>query len=237
MHYLYLYINLFSFLPTFIFSFHPKIKFYRHWSVVLPAIVVTALLFILWDMRYTHLGVWGFNPTYLTGVYVGNLPIEEILFFLCIPYACLFTYYCLKRLVQNDYFKKAEQYITLSIVPVLMVAAVYFYPALYTSVTFILLAVVLTLFQFAFRVVWLSRFYFAYLLLLLPFMIVNGLLTGTGIDSAVVWYNPDDMIGLRILTIPIEDVFYGMLMLLCSAAQYEFFLKRKLEKGAVAHSE
>jgi lycopene cyclase domain-containing protein len=61
----------------------------------------------------------------------------------------------------------------------------------------------------------------------IPFLIVNGILTGTGLDNPVVWYNPNHIIGLRIHTIPFEDTFYGMSMLLLSLALYEFFLSRK----------
>ena len=67
---------------------------------------------------------------------------------------------------------------------------------------------------FIFKIKWLFRFYVIYGILLLPFLIVNGLLTGTGLASPVVWYNPSEIYGVRILTIPVEDIFYGMDLIL-----------------------
>ena len=55
-------------------------------------------------------------------------------------------------------------------------------------------------------------------------MIVNGLLTGIAEDSlqlATVIYNDDERYFNRILTIPIEDFFYSMLLLLTNTWVYE----------------
>jgi lycopene cyclase domain-containing protein len=65
-----------------------------------------------------------------------------------------------------------------------------------------------------------------YAIILIPFFIVNGLLTGTGLDEPVVWYNDSQNLRMRILTIPVEDIFYGMLLLLLNTALFEKF-KRK----------
>lgn len=59
-----------------------------------------------------------------------------------------------------------------------------------------------------------GRFYVAFGVILIPFLIVNGILTGSFIDEPVVWYNNEENLRIRIGTIPVEDVFYGMLMLL-----------------------
>lgn len=221
MNNLYLWVNFFSLVPTLLFSFHPKIKFYRNWKFALPAIVITMLVFVVWDMYYTKIGVWGFNPKYITGYFFGNLPIEELLFFICIPYACMYTYHCFKLFVRKDYFKPIEKLITIFISVFLVLLSLKYPSNYYTTVVFILLSIVLILLQFIVKANWLSKFYFTYTLLLIPFLIVNGILTGTGLDEPVVWYNENEIIGLRILTIPIEDIFYGMLMLISSVAIYE----------------
>ena len=81
--------------------------------------------------------------------------------------------------------------------------------------------------KFIVHVNWLHRFYFTFLILLIPFCIVNGILTGTGIEQPVVWYDHSQIIGIRLLTIPIEDVFYGMLLQLLNIAFYEYFSRKK----------
>ena len=42
---------------------------------------------------------------------------------------------------------------------------------------------------------------------------MNGLLTGSFIVDEIVWYNNNHNLGLRIGTIPFEDIFYGFSML------------------------
>jgi lycopene cyclase domain-containing protein len=66
---LYLWVNLLSIIPPLILSFHPKLQLNKRWSSLWPAILITAFFYIVWDMFYTHLGVWGFNPKYLLGEY------------------------------------------------------------------------------------------------------------------------------------------------------------------------
>ena len=95
MNYLYLILNLGSLLVPFIFSFHPKLKFYKLWKHLFIAILLSMLIFIPWDIIFTKQGIWGFNANYFLGIKLFSLPIEEWLFFICIPYACVFTHYAL----------------------------------------------------------------------------------------------------------------------------------------------
>ena len=67
----------------------------------------------------------------------------------------------------------------------------------------------------------------SFVILLLPFLIVNGLLTGSLIEDQVVWYNDSQNLSIRIGTIPVEDVFYALLMLLLVMFGYQFTLYKK----------
>ena len=93
-----------TFVPV-IFSFHPKVKFYIYYKSIFRATLLVSTVYILWDIIFTKLGIWGFNNQYLNGIYIFNLPIEEILFFLCIPFCCLYTYHLVEKF-NISFFKK-----------------------------------------------------------------------------------------------------------------------------------
>ena len=215
-HYLYLLLDLSAFIIPFAFSFYPKANFSKKWRFVLPGVLLTALFFILWDEIFTRLGVWSFNPDYLTGIYVASLPLEEILFFFCIPYACVFTYFALRHLVERDYFFPHHELISSTIIVLMLVIGIYNIEKAYTATAFIFTGLFLAFQMLKLRPRYMGRFYFAFIFLLIPFFIINGTLTGTFIEEPVVLYNDRENLGVRIGTIPVEDIFYGMLMILLS---------------------
>ncbi len=210
----------------FLFSFHPKVQFFKKFSYFFKALLVVLFIFIPWDILFTHLGVWEFNSNYVLGINFFNLPFEEVLFFICIPYACIFTYHILNKFFNLDRFLKAENIISIALVLFLIITALLNYNRLYTSVTFTALALFILLLKYVLRVKWLHKFYFTYLILLIPFLIVNGLLTGTGIEDAVVKYDDNQNLGIRMLTIPVEDIFYGMLLIMLTLSIYEYLSKK-----------
>jgi lycopene cyclase domain-containing protein len=225
--YLYLALDLGSFVFPFVFSFYTKAKFYKEWKYAVPAILMVAVIFIVWDEWFTQMGVWGFNQRYLTGIYAGSLPLEELLFFFCIPYACVFTYFALNHVVKKDYLKPYERTISHALVAILITSGLIFIDHWYTSVTFLSLAMFLIWLLYYWKPEYMGRFYFAYLIVLIPFFLVNGILTGSWIEEEVVWYNNHENLGIRLGTVPIDDLGYNMLMLLLSITIYEHLKKRK----------
>ncbi len=209
----YLAINIGAVIIPFLFSFHRDLQFHKRWRAFFPALGITALAFILWDMLYTHLGVWGFNAQFLTGINIFNLPLEEILFFFCIPYACVFTYHCLHKLVLYRYQHVSTGIFSFLLAFTLLVTGLVFFNQIYTSVTFILLSITIGIAWFTIRQK-LFSFYCSYAILLIPFFLVNGALTGMFTREPVVWYDNSLNLGIRLGTIPVEDVFYGMLLIL-----------------------
>ncbi|MBA2249208.1 MAG: lycopene cyclase domain-containing protein [Chitinophagaceae bacterium] len=223
MKFLYLAIDLFSVIIPLAFSFHPKINFYKKWRSFFIANCLVAFLFIIWDILFTKLGVWGFNPDYIMGLYFFNLPIEEVLFFICIPFSCVFTYYCLNLFTSIKWKSLTGNIFIFVLSSFLLVTGLIFYKRIYTSVTFTSLAFVLLFLQFILKVNWLGKFFTIYPVLLIPFFIVNGILTGSGIRQPVVWYNNNENTGIRLFTIPVEDIFYGLELILLTVLFYEYF--------------
>jgi len=222
----YLLIDFFTIIVPFIFSFHPKLCFYRTWKAFFPAVIITGIIFVLWDLYFTNIGVWGFNPDYVIGIYIYNLPVEEVLFFLCVPYSCVFTFYCITRLTDKKASPIVENIITVVLLTGALVLVCFFYNRKYTAATFILLIILLAYARYYLNITWLSNFYMVYGILLIPFLIVNGILTGTGVNAPIVWYNHSQIIGIRILTIPVEDVFYGMDLVFMNLLIYRYLNKK-----------
>jgi lycopene cyclase domain-containing protein len=173
------------------------------------------------------MGVWGFNPHYLTGIYFFNLPIEEVLFFFFIPYCSVFVYFSIGYLIPKNPLQKSQRRITLILALVLLVIGVFCWDRWYTSVTFFLCFVYL--FYNYFKRNDLSQIYFSYCFTLFFFFIVNGILTGSCIESPVVWYNDAENLGIRLGTIPVEDVFYGFLMIAAIIQLFEFFNSKSVK--------
>lgn len=220
-HYTYLLVNILAIIFPFLLSFDRKVHFYRRWKHLWLAILIPGSFFIAWDVLFTHLGVWGFNPLHLAGPKLFGLPMEEWMFFVTVPYASVFIYDVLKAYISKDLLGRVSRPVSMFLIAFLLVVAVLHYDHLYTSVTFSLLAVFIVFMEFVVRPWYMGRFYFAYLVVLIPFLIVNGILTGTWITEEVVWYNNEENLGIRLLTIPVEDIFYGMLLIMMNVAVYE----------------
>lgn len=204
-------------------SFEKNLRLYTRWKYLVPAILITMFVFVLWDIIFTHLGYWFFNPIYNSGIYINKLPLEEYLFFLVIPYACAFSFYALQfhfpKLKLNE---RWTTILTILIAVASIMVSLRYQNLTYTFVTFLVLPVILLLsYYFAKEVV--QRYLAIYPILLIPFFIINGILTGTGIEQAVFDYNPQVILNIRIFSIPLEDMFYNFSLLLSPLALTHVF--------------
>src|SRR5689334_926064 len=224
MKFSYLFIDLISAALPFAFSFHRKIQFHKDFKAFFAGNFISALCFIVWDVIFTAKGVWGFNDNFILGVNVYNLPLEEVLFFVCIPFSCVFTYRWLNLIFWQGWNGNGEKWISLFLALGCLATGVYFWRRVYTATTFISFSMLLFLVRFIFKQAWLGKLYRAWLVLILPFFIVNGILTGTGLSSHVVWYNDKETMGIRILSIPVEDIAYGLALVMLTVFFYELFL-------------
>ncbi|HOO09402.1 MAG TPA: lycopene cyclase domain-containing protein [Cyclobacteriaceae bacterium] len=224
--YLYLAIDLAAISLPLLFSFHPKANFSKKWKYLWPAILVPGIFFLAWDEWFVRMGVWGFNPVYLTGIHVLSLPIEEVLFFICIPYACVFTYEAVGHFSKKQSLEKATHKATHILLLLFLAIGLSSFHLSYTFATGILSFLFLAYLHFYLKPSYLGRFYLTYLFILVPFFAINGVLTGTGIEGQVVWYDNSENLGIRIGTIPVEDIFYGMLLILMNVTVFEWLQAR-----------
>jgi len=220
-HYHYLLINVLTIAYPIAQSYERRIRFLQHWKALLTAMAVASGIYLAWDEVFTAFGIWGFNDDYLVGVYIGRLPLEEYNFFWTVPFACLFIYEVLNYFFPNDWFKDHHQSITFFFLLSTLFLGMYFLNKTYTSVCFLLTSFLMAMQFFIFKVKWMGKFYRGYLFSLIPFMIMNGWLTGSFTEEPIVWYNDLQNMGLRIGTIPAEDSMYLMSYLFILTLVYE----------------
>lgn len=210
-----------------ILSFDKRLQFYKKWGVILPSLLIVGVIYIVFDIILTENGVWGFNPKYLSGIYIFNLPLEECLFFLVIPYASLFLHYSIV-----EYFPNKKPGIKTNKTLILILVGFSTIMLLLNTdkqYTFYILSklVVVLLLIFIFNPEITQSFFVSFLVILVPFVLVNGILTGSFIQEEVVWYNNKENLGIRFFTIPVEDFAYALSMLLYNLFFIEIFIKLK----------
>jgi lycopene cyclase domain-containing protein len=228
-HYLYLCLNIITLIFPLLWSFEPKMYFIRFWRSILFSISIVAAFKIVWDIAFTYLGVWGFEPDYIIGIYFFNLPIEEVLFFITIPYASLFVYSSCK-FYQWRLPLAISKLISLVLAIILFIVTIFNIGLWYTNVSFIL-SIILLVFSFFSKKVndWLGIYWVSFFIVLLPFFLVNGVLTGSFTSKPVVWYNDFENLGIRVFTIPIEDLSYNFILSLAIVCIFELSNKKELK--------
>lgn len=222
---LYLLLHVFTISFPLMRSFESRIKYASKWKALFPSIAIVAAFFITWDVIFTEKGVWGFNERYLTEVFIFNLPVEEWLFFITVPFASVFIYECVLY-----FFPKLKTSESLKMGGIatsffLITLAILNTEQLYTFWNFLFGGLFL-LFVSIKNPDWFGAFIVAYFFHLIPFFLVNGVLTGSFIEEEVVWYNNQENFSIRLFTIPVEDTIYSMLLLLMNIYFYELFKKR-----------
>ncbi len=190
--------------------------------------VLPALFYIIWDGYFAGEKIWFFNADYIaTKTNIYNLPLEEVLFFFVVPYCCLFVYECVRCYFLNlQSHKKADGFLWVFAFTLLLLG-LFTLKLRYTSYTSIFLAVFIFIIM-GFRKYFISfnssAFLVSYCIILIPYFVVNGFLTAI----PVITYNDTENLATKIYTIPVEDMFYGMLLVMMNVVGYEKLMKRSV---------
>jgi lycopene cyclase domain-containing protein len=156
------------------------------------------------------------------------MPIEEWLLFYIIAFCSLFAHFALFYAYPNlKLSPKITRYISIFLIGLSLTLIVAYYPKAYTTVNFSFLLVVITL-GIIFKIELLQQFYISFLIILIPFFIVNGILTGLITDIPVVWYDNAENIGVRFITIPLEDIGYAFTMLFGNLMIFDSLNKKQI---------
>lgn len=223
----YLTINLLVILCHFLLSFDRRVRFSRKWRPLGASIAVVSPVFVVWDAVATRRGDWSFNEDHVSGLTVLGLPLAEVLFFVTVPYACIFIYECLLHYV-GDRRLPFDRWPYVVAAIALLVLAVAFADQYYTATVLVFTAAFLYVAAVLYPDILRAGTYWLYIgVSLAPFLLVNYVLTST----PVVLYNDDAIWGLRVTTIPLEDFIYNFSLLSLYLLVY-LYLKRRWGTGA-----
>jgi lycopene cyclase domain-containing protein len=212
-----------------VFGFTRYSGFNARWRQILPGLFLIAGFFIAWDAFFTANDIWGFNPTYHLPILVLGMPIEEWLFFLCIPFACLFIHDCTRRLKTWHWSEKNARLVFLVGSVVLLITAAIYHERLYTLTSFTLAGLFsLTLGMGALRQST-GHFLITFLLHCIPFFIVNGFLT----SIPIVTYDDTQNLGIRMGTIPVEDLAYSLALIGLNVLSFEYLSRRSPKLSSI----
>lgn len=77
-----------------------KARVYRRPRALIAAILITALVFSVWDIIAIRAGLWNYSERFTSGVMLPfGLPLEELVFFIAIPICGLLTYEAVGRVL------------------------------------------------------------------------------------------------------------------------------------------
>ncbi len=218
----YLLINLGTVLVPLLLSFEKKLAYYKKFRYVALSILTVSPAYIVWDHIATVRGDWGFSPEYLLGFYLFDLPLEEVLFFITVPFSCLFIYETVSFYIRE---RQLNIYKYAYLIPgVFFIAlAVIFRDQYYTSTVTAFSGIFLIAGEFLYpRLLRESNYWLFLLITYVPFLIVNYLLT----FPPIVWYSDKAIWGPRFITIPWEDFFYSFSMISFWYLFYKIYQKK-----------
>ena len=224
---LYFQLLLFTISFPLLASWDKRFKYASKFKYLFPSIFITATFFIIWDIIFTKNRVWGFSEVHTSNIILFYLAVEEWLFFIIIPFSCVFIYESVKYFFTLDIYNNISRNILMGLGVVLIIASLLNIERSYTFWNFLFCGLFL-IYSTMKKREYHANFLISYFFHLIPFLLINGILTDGNFDfnfstEPVVWYNNDENLFIRFITIPIEDFFYSMLLLLMNVTFYEKF--------------
>lgn len=213
----YLYLNLVIIVFPLLFSFERRLRFYLKVRPLLIAMFLVGCFFVGWDALATYRGHWAFNPSYVSDIGLLGLPLEELLFFVTVPYSCLFVYESIRYFLGDARLFAPSKRLFAGAGVVLAALSFGFLDREYTFLAILSIGVTLLVVSAARIEILSSRAYWTYIAATLGlFLIFNFILT----SLPVVEYSPSAISNVRVITIPLEDFLFNFSMLTAYLTAY-----------------
>lgn len=217
MKYEYILFNLLVIAGPLALSFDRRVRFVRNWGKALLTLLIAMVPFVSWDALVTGRH-WWFNDAYTLDVRLAGLPPGEWLFFVTVPFACLFTWEVLKGYFANPVLPRMAAVGTTLFFAIPAGVVLFVLGKEYTGLAFLALGLVAGLDRLLTTHIFRQKLTYPFLAIATVFMLIfNGYLTA----RPVVLYGEAYQLGLRIFTIPVEDFVYGYALLLLCLVVFE----------------
>ena len=207
-----------------ILSYKRRDGYLKKLKYLFPAMLFAAIIFSIWDVRFTELGIWTFNFEFVSGITIRNLPVEEWLFFFVVPFFSVYFYEWVKGKEISD--KNPNLFVVISLVLLVFFGLItyFFRKELYPFFTFFLLTIYFgyTIFRNNFKKNY-PYFYVSFLIAFVPFLIFRGILTALPVISL----DSLHILNIHIFTVPVEDIGYFFLLHLINVTIYEFLSEKQ----------
>ncbi len=209
MSWVYTLFNLAVLVPCVVISVVRKQGPLQNKKALLAGYASVSALFIIWDILAARAGHWFFSDTYTLAYRFLGLPIEEIAFFITVPFGCMLVWDALPK--EKFTMTRVQYRLLLGAIGLSgSILAVFGWENGYSRTAGLAVLLVLGVLVWAQpRLVTAKRFWYFQLSTLGLFLICNLFLTAL----PVITYNDAAKTSWHILTIPIEDLFYNFALL------------------------
>lgn len=200
--YTFLSIDILVFMIPLFFMRDKRFESKRTFNQLIPGLLCIAVLFTVWDLVFSHTLIRTFNPSYVVGFYFLGIPFEEYLLFLLIPFSvtvCYEYYLCIGP--SHESTSKGNTLATALAVLFLFVA-MFYHDRSYTFYTCLFSSLLLQFNIYFLKSNFLGSYFFVFAVALVPMILIHAVLT----SHPVIEYNISAISGVKIGTIPFEDV-------------------------------
>lgn len=194
-------------------------------KTILLSICLTGIIFSLVTILFTTWGILSFNPSLLTGIVIGGVPLPILLLSFIIPLLGLYLYLFLNARFPNNNLEKFSLSVSNLMLGICIAFLFFGYLKLYTATTFFIVFSLLLYIEYKNKLRFMYRFYRTYFALLIPFYISCMFIK----KQSYFLFHENASLKLYLAYLPIEAYFYFMGMLLMTVYLYEFF-KNKMVK-------
>ncbi len=190
-----------------------------------PAIAFSAAILIMIDLQFAKLAVWSYHPKYVLGINLLDLPVEEWLFFLVVPFLGIFIYELVKQQFRHIEYPNFFLLLSLIVLVLVGVTAYSSHNKIYPFFLFFLITIYLgyTIFRNRFKTHY-TKFYLSYIILLVPFILIEKVLIGL----PIIEYNDVYFLGVQLFSIPVENFASLFLLHIIAITVYEYLKERRI---------